>query len=36
MLYTEIMLACSGKQTKQINAFCGHDTEFFNVKPGGK
>jgi hypothetical protein len=36
MLYIKIMVACSGKQTKHIKAFCGHDTEFLNVKAGGK
>ena len=35
MLYTEVTVACSEKQTKHIKAFCGHDTEFLNVKLGG-
>jgi len=36
MLYTEIIVVCSESQTKHKNAFCVHDTEFFNVKSGGK
>jgi hypothetical protein len=33
MLYAEIIVACSEKQTKHTNAFCGHDKEFLNVSP---
>ena len=34
MLYREIIAVCSEIHTKQINALCGQNTEFLNVKPG--
>jgi hypothetical protein len=36
MLYGEIIAVCSNTYTKHINALCGKNTEFLNVKPGGK
>ena len=38
MLYREIMAVCSQIHTKHIlvNALCGQNVEFVNVKPGGK
>jgi 2-C-methyl-D-erythritol 4-phosphate cytidylyltransferase len=35
MLYGEIIAVCSGVHTKHINALCGQNVEFVNVKPGG-
>jgi hypothetical protein len=35
MLYTEIIAVCSDVNTEHINALCGQNTEFLNVKPGG-
>jgi hypothetical protein len=35
MLYSEIMAVCSEIHTKHINALCGQNVEFVNVKPGG-
>jgi hypothetical protein len=35
MLYREIMAVCSEIHTKHINALCGQNVEFINVKPGG-
>jgi hypothetical protein len=36
MLYREIIAVCSQIHTKHINAMCGQNLEFVNVKPGGK
>jgi hypothetical protein len=33
MLYREIMAVCSEIHTKHINALCGQNVEFVNVKP---
>jgi hypothetical protein len=35
MLYTEIIAVCSEIHTKHINALCGQNPEFLNVKDGG-
>jgi hypothetical protein len=35
MLYREIIAVCSEIHTKHINALCGQNVEFVNVKPGG-
>ena len=35
MLYREIIAVCSEIHTKHINALCGLNVEFMNVKPGG-
>ena len=35
MLYREIIAACSDIHTKHINALCGQNTEFLNVKADG-
>jgi len=35
MLYREIIAVCSQINTKHINALCGQNVDFFNVKPGG-
>ena len=35
MLYREIIAVCSQIHTKYINALCGQNVEFVNVKPGG-
>jgi hypothetical protein len=35
MLYREIIAVCSEIHTKHINALCGQNVEFLNVKPGG-
>jgi len=32
MLYREIIAVCSQMHTKHINALCGHNVEFLNVK----
>ena len=32
MLYSEIIAVCSQIHTKHINALCGQNVEFFNVK----
>jgi hypothetical protein len=34
MLYREIIAVCSQIQTKHINALCGQNVEFLNVKAG--
>ena len=34
-LYREIIAVCSEIHTKHINAFCGQNTEFGNIKAGG-
>ena len=36
MLHREIIAVCSQIHTKHINALCGQNVEFVNVKPGGK
>jgi hypothetical protein len=33
MLYREIIAVCSEIHTKHINALCGQNIEFVNVKP---
>jgi hypothetical protein len=35
MLYSEIIAVCSEIHTKHINAVCGQNVEFVNVKHGG-
>ena len=35
MLYREIIAVCSQIHTKRINALCGQNVEFFDVKTGG-
>ena len=35
MLYREIIAVCSEIRTKHINAICGQNVEFVNVKAGG-
>jgi hypothetical protein len=35
MLYKEIIAVCSEIQTRHINALCGKNAEFLNVKLGG-
>jgi len=35
MLYREIFAICSEIHAKHINAFCGQNTEFLNVKTSG-
>jgi len=35
MFNGEIIAACSEIQAKHINALCGQNTEFLNVKAGG-
>ena len=35
MLYREIIAVCSDIHTKHINALCGQDVGFVNVKLGG-
>jgi hypothetical protein len=35
MLYSEIIAVCSEIRTKHINALCGQNAEFFNVRPDG-
>ena len=35
MLYREMIAVCSEIHTKHINALCGQNTEFLNVKAGG-
>jgi hypothetical protein len=35
MMYREIIAVCSEIHTKHINALCGQNVEFVNVKPGG-
>jgi len=35
MLYREIIAVCSQIHTKHINALCGQNVEFLNVKHGG-
>jgi hypothetical protein len=35
MLYREIIAVCSEIHTEHINALCGQNVEFVNVKPGG-
>jgi hypothetical protein len=35
MLYTEVIAVCSEIHTKLLNALCGQNVEFVNVKPGG-
>jgi len=35
MLYREIIAVCSQIHTKHINALCGQNIGFVNVKPGG-
>jgi len=35
MMYREIIAVCSQIHTKYINALCGQNVEFLNVKPGG-
>ena len=32
MLYKELIAVCSQIHTKHINALCGHNVEFLNVK----
>jgi hypothetical protein len=36
MPYREIIAVCSEIHAKHINALCGQNTEFLNVKAGGK
>jgi len=36
MLYREIIAVCSEIQTRHINALCGKNVEFLNVKPRGR
>jgi hypothetical protein len=35
MLYREIATVCSDIHTKNTNALCGQNEEFYDVKPGG-
>jgi len=35
MMYREIITVCSQIHSKQTNALCGQNGEFFNVKPVG-
>jgi hypothetical protein len=35
MLYSEIIAVCSQIHTKHLNALCGQNEEFFNVKHDG-
>jgi len=35
MLYREIIAVCSEIHTKHINALCGRNVEFLDVKRGG-
>jgi len=35
MLYREMVAACSQIHAKHINALCGQNVEFLNVKTGG-
>jgi len=35
MLYTELIAVCSQIHTKHINALCGQNVEFLDLKPGG-
>jgi hypothetical protein len=36
MLYREIIAVCSEIHTKHINAVCGQNVEFLNIKAAGK
>jgi len=35
MLYSEIIAVCSAIHTKHVNALCGQNVEFVNIKLGG-
>jgi hypothetical protein len=35
MQYREIIAVCSETHTEHINALCGQNIEFLNVKPAG-
>jgi len=36
ILFRELIAVCSAIHTKHINALCGQNVEFVNVKLGGK
>jgi hypothetical protein len=35
MLYRDVIAVCSENHKKQINALCGQNVEFLDVKSGG-